>query len=405
MGAAQSGGMAVSKSDLYADISARIETTTSTMAEAGYDALVVYGNTEVHGSIRYLSDYVPDHGTTMVTADGTINVTDGAALLLTPDDDPTLMIEPGLVVPHEVHTEHIVAGGWDPNSLALTADSLVELLEGAGVTSGTVGIENLSRFPHPLYAGVDAGLPDVDLVESRIVEEQRATKTAVELEIVREGCGLAERVHEIVVEELSDYAGKTELDVALAVETTLIEENPEYTTKKGPAYLNSGEGISTARYYHPRGTQELTEGSAFTWDFPQHYRGYYVDTSRTRVLGEPTDEQRRGFEAARQAYDEVIDMARPGAHTMDLVNRYHEILGEAGFEAPFGGLLGHGVGLEIHERPDLVVDEMVLEEDMVLAIEPRSLVGDSVVGLEDMIRVTDSGGEVLTGFDRETLAI
>lgn len=146
-------------------------------------------------------------------------------------------------------------------------------------------------------------------------------------------------------------------------------------------------------------------GTVLTWDFPQHYIGYYVDTSRTRVIGKPTDEQFRGFEAARQAHDEVIDMARLGNNAMSLVNRYHEILNEAGFETPFGGLLGHGAGLELHERPDMVLDDMELQENMILAIEPRALVDDAVVGLEDMIRVTDYGGEILTGFERDTIEL
>lgn len=75
-----------------------------------------------------------------------------------------------------------------------------------------------------------------------------------------------------------------------------------------------------------------------------------------------------------------------------------------GFEPPFGGLLGHGVGLEFQERPNLVVDDLELKENMVVAIEPRVCVEDAVVGLEDMIRITSTGTEVLTGSKEMNLA-
>lgn len=397
--------MKVSKRELYDDISERIRVTTSTMEENGYDGLLVYGNTETHGNLRYLTDFAPAQSTTLVNEKQERTVSDGAALLLLPDGESRLLLEPGLIVPREVHTDNVVAGGWDPDALALTADSLVEILREEGLTDGVIGVETWDRFPHPLYAGVTSTLSDVELVESRIVENQRMTKTDVELAILREACELAEKSHEIVVEELRDYEGKTELDIVHAVESRLLDENPEYTTRKGPAYVNSDDTIGHGSYHHARASKELEEGTVFTWDLPQHYRGYYVDTSRTRVIGEPTAEQQNAFEAARHAYDEVVEMAKPGVNAMDLVERYHDILDEHGFEPPFGGLLGHGVGLELHERPDLVLDELTLERDMVVAIEPRASVDEAVIGLEDMIRVTESGGEPLTGFERDELGV
>lgn len=379
------------------------------MEDEGLDGLIVYGNTGIHGSLQYLTDYFCDHGTTMVDANQETHTTDGAALLLTMDNDPTLLVEPGLVVPKEIHTDRVVAGGWDPDALALTGDSIAELLEDERLTSGRVGIETFDRFPAPLYQNLNTAMDAVDFVPTRIVEEMRFSKTEIELEIIGEAAKLAGQGHQIVVEEIQDggYKGKSELEIVHTVEQELMDQNPEYTSFKGPAYLNSGDPIEHARYYHGRSSAELTEGAVFTWDLPQHYMGYYVDTSRSRVLGDPTEEHRRGFGAARQAYDEVIDMARPGTNARAMVNRYHDILDEAGFEPPFGGLLGHGVGLELHERPDMVLDDIELKENMVLAIEPRALVdnGSSVIGLEDMIRVTDSGGEVLTGFERETITL
>lgn len=50
------------------------------------------------------------------------------------------MVEPGLVVPREIYTEHVVVGGWDPDALALTSDSVIKLLKEENISDGSVGI-------------------------------------------------------------------------------------------------------------------------------------------------------------------------------------------------------------------------------------------------------------------------
>ncbi|PIU30777.1 MAG: peptidase M24 family protein, partial [Syntrophobacteraceae bacterium CG07_land_8_20_14_0_80_61_8] len=68
----------------------------------------------------------------------------------------------------------------------------------------------------------------------------------------------------------------------------------------------------------------------------------------------------------------------------------------------FGHGLGHGVGLAVHEKPGFgKQSRMVLEENMVVTVEPGIyLPGFGGVRLENMVRVTATGCEVLTGTDR-----
>ena len=68
----------------------------------------------------------------------------------------------------------------------------------------------------------------------------------------------------------------------------------------------------------------------------------------------------------------------------------------------WGPFLGHGAGLDLHERPDLVREATPLAANMVLALEPRlALGGQYLLGVEDMVVVTESGGVSLNGFEKE----
>ena len=68
--------------------------------------------------------------------------------------------------------------------------------------------------------------------------------------------------------------------------------------------------------------------------------------------------------------------------------------------------LGHGLGWDIHERPDMGVEELPLQENMVLAVEPRIAVDDTYLfGNDDMVHVTSEGGVSLTRFPKEPLEI
>jgi Xaa-Pro aminopeptidase len=131
-------------------------------------------------------------------------------------------------------------------------------------------------------------------------------------------------------------------------------------------------------------------------DFGATAAGYHSDTTRTIVVGEPTPEQARVIEAVRQAQLASMALMKPGATADAVDRRAREAL--AGEEHAYAHGLGHGIGLQVHERPYLSpTDHTALRTGMVITNEPGIYVPDwGGVRLEEMVLITDAGPEVLT---------
>jgi Xaa-Pro aminopeptidase len=142
--------------------------------------------------------------------------------------------------------------------------------------------------------------------------------------------------------------------------------------------------------------------------FPRERRsGAYTDMTRTFVPGTPSSELQRLHDHCRAALDLAYNSIRPGAS--DVHDKVSDYFHEHGFPtrkhhrgsddltSGFFHSLGHGVGLEVHERPYVGRRPDALIEGDVIAIEPGLYFeGIGGVRLEDTVLVTASGPEHLT---------
>jgi Xaa-Pro aminopeptidase len=104
------------------------------------------------------------------------------------------------------------------------------------------------------------------------------------------------------------------------------------------------------------------------------------------------------YDAVLEAQEAAVAVVAPGVTAGEVDEAARSVLRREGLDGYFTHSTGHGVGLEIHEGPRLAAKQtQVLEAGMVITIEPGVYVADRFgVRIEDMVLVTDVGGEVLT---------
>jgi len=158
---------------------------------------------------------------------------------------------------------------------------------------------------------------------------------------------------------------------------------------------------------HMTGTGPLRADEPIIIDlFPvEEKSGYYADMTRTVVKGEPTDEIREMYETLREAQQLAISRVRPKATGSALYQAVVDFFAERGYESNTRGFvhsLGHGVGLQVHEPPNLGPGGLALAAGNVITIEPGLYYpGTGGVRLEDMGAVTAHGFDDFTAYPAE----
>ena len=162
---------------------------------------------------------------------------------------------------------------------------------------------------------------------------------------------------------------------------------------------------------HFRGEGQLRANAPIIIDiFPRgKTSGYHGDLTRTVVVGEISDEVRRMWEACCAALDGATAMLKAGVNGRDVHRAACQVLVDRGFGSYTAGLegderaarmshsLGHGVGLEVHEAPNLRDLDYPLEAGDVVTIEP-GLYREGLGG----VRVEDTGLITRDGFQNFT---
>ncbi len=194
--------------------------------------------------------------------------------------------------------------------------------------------------------------------------------------------------------------GRTEKEVAADLERgmkMLGAEEPSFR-----AIVASGPR-SALPHAEPTGSA-IGRDAPVLFDFGARRRGYCSDETISVLPARPTSPLRRIFDAVRRAQERGIRAIRPGVPCRDVDARVRESLDRSGYLKYFVHSTGHGVGLDIHERPSLSQRSRDrLAEGMVVTVEPGVYIpGVGGIRIEDMIRVTGTGGDRVTYLPKQS---
>lgn len=149
--------------------------------------------------------------------------------------------------------------------------------------------------------------------------------------------------------------------------------------------------------------KEVKKKETVVIDFGVRFQGYHSDETKTLILGKPSPLQRRIYDLVRRAQEKAIQAIRPGKSVRKIDRAARDVIARAGYGKFFGHGTGHGIGLAVHEPPSISPrGRGVVETGMVFSVEPGIyLPGWGGVRLEDLVLVTESGGEVLTYLSKD----
>ena len=144
----------------------------------------------------------------------------------------------------------------------------------------------------------------------------------------------------------------------------------------------------------------VPEGTSVMFDFGGVVDGYCSDFGRTIYCGEPPAEYREAYAVMLAAYDAGRAAAAAGAPARDVNAACRRPIEEAGYGEHFRHRMGHGIGMNVHERPFLSPEDgTLLEPGMTFTDEPSIIVpGRFGLRIEDVIVVEESGGRKLGSY-------
>lgn len=225
-----------------------------------------------------------------------------------------------------------------------------------------------------------------------LIEELRAVKDSTEIDHIRRAGCLTAAVFEEVIPKVRP--GVREVDLAAELDHCMRQKGAD-----GPAFETIVASGPRGAFPHARpSAKQLAAGDLVILDLGAILGGYAADMTRTFCLGEPSRRVRSLYEAVVEAQQQAVNALQAGvrAGTVDAAAR--RALKRRGLESYFRHSTGHGIGLDVHERPRLGRGEKTkLQIGNVVTAEPGIyLERFGGIRVEDMVLVGANGPEILT---------
>lgn len=328
-------------------------------------------------NIGYLCGYRFEDGCLLITRENAYVITDfrykeeaeatvsSAFSVVTPENKPTFIAE---ALKHE-----------DAKSV--------------GYESRVVTVAEFHRFESAIT------LPLVPMGD--ILPQMRAEKREEEIASIKTAQEIAEGAFAHLLSVMDPSMTESDLSLELA-----------YFMRKHGAEGNSFETIaasgSASALPHAKCRKTKISEGFLTLDFGCVYNGYCSDMTRTVCIGRASEEMKRVYNTVLEAQLAAIDFIKAGAScaAVDAVAR--SIIQAAGYGDAFGHSLGHGVGLNVHELPNLSPRalETRLKAGNIVTVEPGIyLEGRFGCRIEDMGLVTENGFENFTKTPKELVEL
>lgn len=228
------------------------------------------------------------------------------------------------------------------------------------------------------------------------IEEMRLIKEYEEINNISEACHIVRMTWEEVKAE--KILGLTEKQVAQRLINLMLELGADDVPFGFQPIVAAG--IHSAIPHHVSTSKKLEKGEVVLVDFGCTVNGYCSDFTRTIVLGKEDRKFGQVKQIVHNAYQAALSQLRPATAPAKIDRVVRKVIQAAGFGSSILHSSGHGLGLDIHELPQLSVSNKVarpLRASMVVTLEPGIYLNKEFgYRYEDTILITAKGCQVLT---------
>ena len=261
-----------------------------------------------------------------------------------------------------------------------------------------IGVEGQRMRVFDLYA-LQQALPGAEFVDVHgEISSVRLHKTPEEIELQRKAIRISEAALEATLAEIR--VGMTETEVEGILLRNLFSHGADGLSF---APIVAAGDNAAKPHAHARPDYHLKPGDALLIDYGGTYQGYSADITRTFYVKEVSDYDRAFYETVLAANTKGREISRAGITASAVDDAVLTVVEQSQFAQFCRHKTGHGLGLDVHEAPQIMRgNEQVLEPGMVFTIEPGLYrEGETGVRIEDDVVVTETGIECLTSFPRD----
>jgi D-alanyl-D-alanine dipeptidase len=319
-----------------------------------------------------------------------------------PLERPTLLVirpgkEPAMLVPELERPLAAASSVGDRLELVAWRDGSDPYEAAASLLAGAARVAVADALWAVHLLGLQRQLPEIAFsAASPVLGRLRAVKDLDELEALRRAGRAADETFRRILE--LPFQGRREEEVAHDLADLLVRNGharAEFTIV--------ASGPNAASPHHEPGGRTILPHDAVVMDFGGELAGYYSDTTRTVVVGEPPAGFEQAYGVVQEAQAAAVESVRPGISAQEVDRTARAIVDAAGYGDRFIHRTGHGIGREVHEPPYIVEgDETVLEPGMTFSVEPGVyLEGRFGIRIEDIVTVTPDGADRLNRSTRD----
>ena len=283
-----------------------------------------------------------------------------------------------------------------------------EVVVGGETDDGFAAFERVARGLGPVIAVGDrvwaetvlnlARIAGADRLRtgSSLVNELRRVKTQEELDAMSRAIATVEQAMRAVTPLC--VAGVTMVELVEAVEHELRRAGsrcPSFTT-----HIFTGLGEDDYDSGEAGGRRPIPDGTSVMFDFGGVVDGYCSDFGRTIYCGEPPDDYLEAYEIMLTAQEAGRAAARAGTPAREVNAACRAPIEAAGLGEHFRHRMGHGIGMDVHERPFISTEDGTpLQPGMTFTDEPSIIIpGRYSLRIEDIVVCEEGGGRTLNAY-------